>query len=620
MSDSSTPRLIPRSVLFGNPVTVHPQLSPDGRMMAWSAPLDGVMNIWVGAVGSDERRPITHDTDRGITGYIWAADNQHIIYIQDVGGDENFRLYSVHLQSEQVRDLTPFDNVQVHILARNKHFPDRLLIAMNRDNPQLHDVYELEPGSGDLRLVARNPGNVVAWTPDRNFKVRSAMAVRPDGGGDLMIRDTEDSPWRTLVTWTAEDLFGSGYTRFTSDGGHIYLVDSRGANTGRLLKVNVDTGEFEVVAEDPESDVAGIVTNPDTYEIEAVIFERSREEWVVLDPAIREDVETIQRLGAGEFAIISRDDADRTWLIAYTSDTAPVSYYSYDRSSRRMTFLFDNKPVLRDYELASMEPISFVSRDGLTVHGYITFPSGSDRKNLPMVLVVHGGPWARDSWGFNSEAQWLADRGYICLQVNYRGSVGYGKAFLNAGNREWGGRMHDDLVDAVEWAIGQGYADPDRVAIYGGSYGGYASLVGATFTPDLFRCAVAIVGPSNLVTFIRSIPPYWQPMIVQFHQRVGNPDTEEEFLKSRSPLHHVDRIRIPMLIAQGANDPRVKQAESEQIVAAMQSKGIDHEYLLFPDEGHGFVKPENRMRFYSAAERFLAQYLGGRYEEPVPAE
>jgi dipeptidyl aminopeptidase/acylaminoacyl peptidase len=295
--------------------------------------------------------------------------------------------------------------------------------------------------------------------------------------------------------------------------------------------------------------------------------------------------------------------------VGYSLDDGPASYYVYYRNTGKFEFLFVTRPELEKYKLAPMEAVSVKTRDGLTIHGYITFPPDGRRKNLPMVLNVHGGPWARDTWGYDPEAQWMASRGFICLQMNYRGSSGYGKKFLNAANREWGGKMHDDLIDAVNWAADKGYADPKRVAIFGGSYGGYAALVGATFTPKQFRCAVDIVGPSNLLTFIRSIPPYWSVFLKEFHERVGNPDTEEAFLKSRSPLFHVSNIEIPMLIAQGANDPRVKQAESEQIVAEMKKKGIDHEYMLFPDEGHGFAKPQNRIRFYEACEKFLAKHL-----------
>jgi dipeptidyl aminopeptidase/acylaminoacyl peptidase len=373
----------------------------------------------------------------------------------------------------------------------------------------------------------------------------------------------------------------------------------------------------EVIAGDPEADVTGVDLDPDTKEVRAVTFVKARQELRVLDDAIAADIAALQALSPGELRLVGGDDTDRLWVTAHTVDDGPVRYHLWDRDTREARFLFTHQPALEDYTLAPMEPFTVTARDGLVLHGYLTWPTTTppgSRRDLPVVLNVHGGPWARDTWGYHPEAQWLANRGYLCVQVNYRSSTGYGKAFIHAGDREWGAAMHDDLVDTVAWTVGQGYADPARVAIYGGSYGGYAALVGATFTPDLFAAAVDIVGPSSLATLIRSVPPYWAPMIAQFHNSVGNPDTEEDFLWSRSPLSKVDQIRIPLLIAQGANDPRVPQAESEQIVAALEKHGIDHEYLLFPDEGHGFAKPENRLRFYAAAEAFLARHLGGRAE------
>ena len=335
-----------------------------------------------------------------------------------------------------------------------------------------------------------------------------------------------------------------------------------------------------------------MVLHPDTRDVQTVIFERERRDWTVVDPNIEDDVAKLYELSRGDLHIISRDNADRMWIVSFTTDAGPVSYFAYDRLQQTAGLLFVDRPALTEYTLARMEPIQFVARDGLIVHGYLTLPPQAEPRNLPLVLNVHGGPWSRDRWGYNPEAQWFANRGYACLQVNYRGSVGYGKEFANAGIREWGARMHDDLVDAVEWAIARGYADRTRVAIFGGSYGGYAALVGVTCTPDVFCCAVDIVGPSNLITLIRSIPPYWSTMLATFHRRIGNPDTEPEFLRSRSPLFKADQIRVPVLIAQGANDPRVPQAESEQIVAALKANGTPYEYVLFPDEGHGFAKPE----------------------------
>jgi dipeptidyl aminopeptidase/acylaminoacyl peptidase len=520
----------------------------------------------------------------------------------------------VDLESGTERCLTPLDGVQVQLLAHEKRHPHELLLGINREDPRLHDAYHLDLRSGELALVEKNPGDVVAWIADADLALRGALAARDDGGFDLRVRESRGSKWRTLVSWDAEDALSSGPVGFTGDGGALYLRDSREANTARLVRLDIRTGKPKVLAEDPQYDVGPVLRHPDTLEVQMVAFLRARQEWEILDPSIREDVALINRLRDGDFVVSSRSDDDQWWVVAFTEDDAPASYYCLERRSRTPRFLFFTRPRLAQFTLASMQPISYPARDGVTIHGYLTLPPGLPPRNLPLVLNVHGGPWHRDTWGYHPEAQWLANRGYACLQVNFRGSTGYGKSFLNAGDREWGGKMHHDLVDGVRWAVAQGIADPRRVGIFGGSYGGYAALVGATLTPDLFRCAVSVVGPSNLVTFIQSIPPYWSAYRSMLHRRVGNPETEPEFLLSRSPLSFVDRIRIPILIAQGANDPRVKRSESEQIVAAMKEKGIDHEYLLFEDEGHGFAKPENRLRFYAAAEQFLARHLGGRAE------
>jgi dipeptidyl aminopeptidase/acylaminoacyl peptidase len=614
MTTSATTQLIPRNVLFGNPEKASPQVSPDGTKMAYLAPVNNVLNVWVGTIGSDNYQPVTKDEDRGVRFYFWAQDNKHIMYIQDVGGNENWRLYATSLETRETRDLTPFENVQVQIIDRDKHFPNELLIGMNKENPQVHDVYHLDLTTGELTLVAKNPGNIMNWVTDAHFKVRGAVTALPDGGTELLVRDGEHSEWRKLVTWDADDSLTSGPIDFTLDGQAIYLQDSRNFNSGRLVKLNIAMGDITVIAEDPQYDVGNVIVHPDTHEVQAVAFNKDRNEWVVLDESILRDFGNIGGIQRGDFFIISRDNADTTWVVAFTVDNGPVKFYAYDRKIQKATFLFDNQPELNKYTLATMKPIIFTGRDGLTIHGYLTLPQGEQKTDLPMVLNVHGGPWGRDAWGYRPDAQWFANRGYACLQVNFRGSTGYGKNFVNAGDREWGRNMHNDLVDAVQWTIDKGIADPKKVAIFGGSYGGYAALVGATFTPDLFCCAVDIVGPSNLNTLIRTIPPYWSTFLATFHKRVGNPDTEEEFLNSRSPLFRVDQIKIPILIGQGANDPRVKEAESEQIVEVMKRKGIEYEYMLFPDEGHGFAKPENRLKFFAAAEKFLAKQLGGRYE------
>jgi dipeptidyl aminopeptidase/acylaminoacyl peptidase len=613
--------LIPRQVLFGNPERISPRISPDGTQLAWIAPSDGVLNVWVAPAGTGQgeginwsaARVVTDDSDRGIRMFAWAHDGRHLLYLQDTGGDENWRLHDVDLATMQRRDLTPFGNVQTQLIAGEKKFPTEILVGMNRDNPQLHDVYRLDLTTGELTKEVENPG-FVGWVADSQLVVRAGVAPQPDGGLVLMVRGGGGEEWRPLLSIDAEDALTSGPVAFSEDGTSMLVLSSVGTNTGRLVRLNLTTGDAEVLAEDPEADVTGIRLHPDTREPQIVTFLKDRSEYRVLDPDVADDLAAIRALHPGDPSFDDADDTDATWLIRFTTDTGAVPFFSYDRETRTGRFLFETRPELARYELAPMEPFSFTARDGLTIHGYASFPPGAGREGLPTVLNVHGGPWARDAWGFHPEAQWLANRGYLCIQVNYRGSTGYGKAFVNAGDREWGGRMHDDLVDAIAHITGQGWADPARIAIYGGSYGGYAALVGAAFTPELFRCAVDIVGPSNLKTLIETVPPYWAPMIAQFHRRLGDPAKDADFLWSRSPLSRADNISIPLLIAQGANDPRVKQAESEQIVAALKAAGIDHEYMLFPDEGHGFAKPENRLRFYAAAERFLAKHLGGRAE------
>jgi dipeptidyl aminopeptidase/acylaminoacyl peptidase len=612
--------LIPRSVLFGNPERTSPQISPDGSSLAWVAPRDGVLNLWVAPIGGDSgvdwaaARPVTEDTDRGIRSFAWARDGRHVLYVQDVGGDENWRLYDVEPESLKRRDLTPFEGIHATIIGTSKRRPSEVLVGINADNPQLHDVYRLNLDSGELVKEIENPG-YAGWLADEDLVVRCAISPLPDGSFDVLVRDSAEAEFRHLLAIPAEDATSTDVVSFSGDGRSLLMISSAGSDTGRLTRVDLATGESVVLAEDPEADVAGVLLDPDTRDPLIVTILKDRMSYVVLDPSVEEDLKAVRALHAGDPSFSGRNEADTTWLIAFNVDAGSVTYFMYDRPTKTGRLLFSARPALDGYQLAAMEPFSFPARDGLVIHGYLTFPPGLGRTGLPAVVDVHGGPQVRDTWGYNPEAQWLANRGYLCIQVNYRGSTGYGKAFVAAGDREWGGKMHDDLVDAVDYAVSQGWADRSRVAIYGGSYGGYAALVGAAFTPDVFCCAVDIVGPSNLKTLLETIPPYWAPMIAQLYRRVGNPETDAEFLWSRSPLSRARDIRIPLLIAQGANDPRVKQAESEQIVAALTEAGIDHEYMLFPDEGHGFAKPENRIKFYTAAERFLAKYLDGRYEE-----
>ncbi len=607
-------KLIPRSVLFGNPAQYGAQLSPNGKKLAYIAPFNDVLNVWVGLADSKHFEPVTKDTDRGVRTFFWAYDNRHLLYLQDKGGNENWRLYAVDLETGATKDLTPYDNVQVRVLNVEKDFPDFILILMNKDNPSAHDVYALKLSTGEIRLIEKNPGNYSGWLTDSKQRVLGALRPREEGGTEVLLRETGQGPMHPFLTWELEDDSVSHVVSFSKDAQSILLADSRNFNTARLVRTDIKTGKTQVVSQDATADLSGVTLHPDTDEIQIIWYYKDRPEMHIVDPSIQPDMDFLRTVQKGDFYIGTRDNADMRWIVFYQVDDGPTSYYLYDRATQKARFLFDTTPELKKYSLATMEPIVIQSRDKLKIHGYISFPPGSTRKNLPMVLNVHGGPWARDAWGFDTEAQWLANRGYICLQVNFRGSVGYGKDFVNAGNRQWGRKMQDDLSDAVKWAIQQGYADPKRVAIYGGSYGGYAALAGATFTPELYACAVDIVGPSSLTTFIKTVPPYWKVYLNEFYRRVGHPEKDQKYLEEKSPLYHVEKISKPLLIAQGANDPRVKQSESEQIVAELAKKKIDYEYLLFKDEGHGFAKPQNRIKFYTACEKFLAKHLGGRYE------
>jgi len=613
------PPLIPRRVLFGNPQHISPTISPDGKRLAYLAPDDGVMNVWVRTVGVSDDRAVTNDRRGGIRSYFWAENNKQILYSQDRDGDENWHVYAVDLESGELRDLTPHQNVQARIIATERNFPDEILVSMNQRDPQLHDVYRCNLLSGELKLEAENDRGFVGWVADAQFRVRAALKPTRNGGTLLQVRDDTDAKWRTLLGWGPEDALTSGPVAFTADGGSMYFISSADANTGELRLIDLETRKQDLLAADEKADVAGLLIHPESRIVQAVSFKQERLKWRVLDDNVADDFKAIEGIRRGDFGIINRDHADRTWLVYFDTDDGPIYYYAYDRENKKSALLFTSRPDLESLQLASMKPIEFTARDGLKVHGYLTTPPGVADRKLPMVLNVHGGPWWRDSWGYDGEVQWLANRGYAVLQVNFRGSRGYGKEFLNAGNREWGGKMQYDLIDGVDWAVTEGIADPNRIAIFGGSYGGYATLVGLTDTPDTFACGVSIVGPSNLITFMNTIPPYWKPIEPIFFDRVGHPKKDAEFLKSRSPLFKVDRITKPLLIAQGANDPRVKRSESRQIVDALEKAGKVVKYIEYADEGHGFSRPENRLDFYAHAEKFLAEHVGGRYE-PLPAE
>ncbi len=619
--EDTTP-LIPREVLFGNPDKVSARISPDGAQISYLAPVDGVLNVWVGpADDPSAAKPVTDDTDRGIRGYFWAYTNDHILYIQDKAGDENWRIYSVNLNTGEIKDLTPVKGVQARIYGVSPKFPDEILVALNDRVPQLHDLYRVNIDTGERSLILENEG-FLSFVIDDDYNVRFAIRMTPDGGSEIL-KPTEEGGWELFVKITMEDMLTTGPVGFDKTGKILYMIDSRDRNTAALFALDLETGEQTLIAEDPRADVSDLMIHPTEKNIQAVAFTYERKHWQILDESIAEDLAYLSTVADGDVEVVDRTLDDKYWTVAYVMDNGPLRYYRYDREGQEAQFLFTHRKELEGLPLAKMHPVVIESRDDLNLVSYYTLPVGSDSDGdarpdepLPMVLLVHGGPWGRDSWGYNELHQWLANRGYAVLSVNFRGSTGFGKAFINASTLEWGGKMHDDLIDAVEWAIQEGIADPDQVAIMGGSYGGYATLAGLTLTPEKFACGVDIVGPSNLITLLESIPPYWTPQIELFATRVGDHRTEEgrALLTERSPLTYVDQIQRPLLIGQGANDPRCKQAESDQIVQAMQEKGIPVTYVLYPDEGHGFARPENNLSFFAVAEAFLSECLGGRFE------
>lgn len=623
MAQTTTP-LIPREVLFGNPVKTAGRISPDGKWLSWIAPRDGVLNIWVAPTSNPaDARPLTAEKNRPIRAYFWAPDSSQLLFINDKGGDENFLLYGVDVQTGGEKLLTPFEKTRVQLVGISPLVTDRILVGVNNRDPKWHDVHSLDLKTGKLSPVLINEGGYSSFLADANLVIRGASKTDPQGGSQFFrVTDNKVDP-TPLETIGLDDSLSTSPAGFTNDGRTLYWVDSRGRNTAALIAQDVASGTKKVLAQNARADIGGALSNPTTGEIEAYAVNYLRTEWTPLGNAVASDLKFLDDKLNGEVQVVSRTKADDKWVVAAASSTEPATTYLYDRKAKSLTKLFDSRPQLAGMPLARMHPVEIKSRDGLNLVSYLTLPPGSDPdgngrpdKAVPLVLVVHGGPWSRDAYGFNGTHQWLANRGYAALSVNFRASTGFGKDFIAAGNRQWGAKMQDDLFDAVDWAVKRGVTTPDKVAIMGGSYGGYATLAGMAFTPDRFACGVSIVGPSNLQTLLKTIPPYWESIRAQFYQRMGDPTTEEgrKYLDSISPLYSAARINKPLLIGQGANDPRVNKAESEQIVEALRAKNIPVTYVVFPDEGHGFARPANNIAFNAVAENFLARCLGGRAE------
>lgn len=619
--------LIPRKLLFGNPERTSVRISPDGAHLAWLAPRDGVLNVWVALRDNvDAAKPVTHDTVRGIRMFTWAHTSRHILHLQDKGGDENWRIYVTNLDGGETRDLTPIDGIQARIEQLSRYTPTRILVGLNDRDPRYHDIHLLDIESGERELVCENTQFAGIMT-DEHFAVREA-SIATDDGGVAVYRPIGDGPrfqWKQTETIPQEDALTTDTIGFDESGKTAFVVDSRGRNTSALFAVDWESGERRLLAEDERADVSSVVRHPATRQVQAVSFVYQRTEWKIIDPAIQVHLDRLASASRGEIEIVSRTMDDRFWIVAYELDNASAQYYLYDTSAHAATKLFSAQPKLDEQPLVPMHSATIKTSDGMDMVVYWTLPPGTDSDDdgipdapLPFVLYPHGGPWARSSWGYSPIQQWLSNRGYATMALNFRSSTGFGKAHINAGDREWGGRIIDDQADAVGWAKKKGIADLEKVGIMGGSFGGYSTLAGLTMKPEIYAAGVDIVGPSNLRTLLESVPEYWKPMLNVMRSRIADETTDEgrALLEKHSPLTYVDRIRSPLLIGQGANDPRVKQAESDQIVTAMQEKGIPVAYVLYPDEGHGFARPENRLSFFAVAEAFLAKHLGGR-AEPV---
>ena len=615
--------LIPRAALFGNPVKAGAQLSPNGQWLSWMAPVNGVMNVWVAPAGKPEAaKAITASTDRPIPAHFWSGSSDQVLFIKDNAGDENFRLYGVNVNTGKQLDYTPFDKVRVRMMGGSRKRLDEVLVGINNRDPRWHDVHLLNLKTGELKLVMKGDG-YAGFETDDDLQVRLAARPNAAGGADYFQVKDAVAAEKPFLSTSLEDS-GTRPMGFTADGKTLYWMDSRERDTAALFAEDMATGQRKLIAQDARADLGSTLRHPITGEVQAFAVDYLMNEWQFVDKSLKTDFDWLQQqLGKGEVFVTSRTRDDDKWIVGIDPVSKVAATYLYERKAKRLTALYVARPELQGAPLVPMLTAEIKSRDGLILPSYLTLPVGADTngdgkadKPVPMVLLVHGGPWARDGYGYNGTHQWLANRGYAVLSVNFRASTGFGKKFLNAGNKQWGLAMHNDLLDAVDWAVKQGVTTTDKVAIMGGSYGGYAALAGVAFTPTTFACAVDIVGPSNLETLLGTIPPYWEAGKKQMFSRMGDPGTDEgkTILRAASPLYKADQIIRPLLIGQGANDPRVKQAESDQIVTAMQAKKIPVTYVLYPDEGHGFAKPNNRIGFNAVTEAFLGQCLGGRVE------
>ena len=608
---ASEPPLIPMEDFFKNPETASFSISPDGKKLAYTKPWNRRLNVFVRDIDSQKETQLTSATERDIAGFFWKGSDR-IAYMQDTGGDENFHVYIVDISGGKPRELTPFPGVKTYVQDDLEEDPKHMLISMNKNNPEVFDVYRCDINTGDLSLIAENPGNITGWMTDHAGQLR--VAYETDGvNQSLLYRSEEGQPFQKLLTTSFKDTFSPLF--FSYDNKLLYVASNLSQDKTAIYGYDPEQRKtLSKIYSHPNVDVSRLLSSKKHKKITGVAYTTDKSYYYFFDKDRARLQKDLEAKFPGTYVVVTDMDDDESRIICATySDKARGTYYLYDRKTDQIEKLAELAPWLKEKQMAAMKPIKYQSRDGLTIHGYLTRPLGvATSKRLPLVVIPHGGPSSRNGWGFNPEAQFLANRGAAVLQINFRGSTGYGKAFWKAGFKQWGKAMQNDITDGVLWLIKQGIVNKDRVAIYGGSYGGYAALAGATFTPDLYACAVSYVGPSNLFTLLASIPPYWEPLREMEYEMIGDPVKDKELLTDASPVFHADKIRIPLLVAQGANDPRVKKAESDQIVEAAKKNGADVVYMIKDNEGHGFHNEENRFDFYRAMEEFFQKHLGLR--------
>lgn len=599
---------IPLKDFFKNPEKTSYKISPDGTKFAFMAPYKSRMNVFVQEIGVDSVKRLTEETDRDIAGYFW-ANNNRILYLKDKGGNENYKIYGVNTDGSNLLCFTCFDGVRSGIIDDLPEIENEVIISMNKRNPQLFDAYRLNIETGDMEMIAQNPGNIQGWLTDHDGKLRVAVAIN-GLETSILYRDEEHQDFETILTYGWKDEVNPLF--FTFDNKYLFASSNLGRDKKQIVKLDPKNNaeEIEVLFSHPEVDVNNLNYSRKRKVLTSVSYVTWKTQRHYFDEDTRKLYERLEReLKGKEVAISSSNKAEDKFIVRTYSDKSRGSYYLYDLNTDKLELIHEISPWIDESYMADMKPIKYKSRDGLTIHGYLTVPKGMENKNLPVVINPHGGPWYRDSWGFNPEVQFLANRGYAVMQINFRGSTGYGKAFLEASYKQWGKNMQNDITDGVEWIIEQGTANKDKVAIYGASYGGYAVLAGLTFTPDLYAAGIDYVGVSNLFTFMNTIPPYWENIKPMLYARVGDPVKDSLLLHEASPVFHADNITAPLLIAQGANDPRVNKDESDQMVEALKKRGVDVKYIVKDNEGHGFRNEENRFEFYQEMENFLNKHV-----------